>query len=51
MVVMKMLEIGILTLGMGALALMSWPAMLGVLALMGVPLRSFARKRTAGTGL
>ncbi len=36
MVVMKVLEIGILTLGMGALALMSWAAMLGVLFLMGV---------------
>lgn len=36
MVLMKVAEVGILALGMGALALMSWEAMLGVLFLMGV---------------
>lgn len=36
MVGMKVLEIGILSLGMGALALMSWTAMLAVLFLMGI---------------
>ncbi|MCK6570303.1 MFS transporter [Myxococcota bacterium] len=36
MVVMKLVEIAILGAGMLALATMSWPAMLGVLALMGV---------------